>query len=451
MTTRKELAEAHGFARRRLVQAFVGGERGTREGDSTTVGRTVVGGAALTVLLLAGAAVAGFTGGRPPSGWLDSGSFVVAETGDQYVVVRGGDEKTAVLNRVPNYVSAQLVLGRTDLDPHRVDTDDIRRIRLGADLGIEGAPTGLPGPDGLVGSTWTACTADGRGVRLQIGDDPVVTEVPAGALLVSTGGDQRWLVAQDRQGTTRSYRLPDGRRGRTLADRLGFAPEAVQRVPAEWLALAEPGDPLDEKAFAVEQPGAVVQLPGAGQVRQGDLLRTPEGLFLVDGQGPRKLSEFAGRVHLLLSGDRVVESSSLQVPAQPAGTPENWPEVTPEPLVAPSGPPVACLVLHAGTRGSGRVSLATTPMSTPAALGVEAGETEVSLAPSSAALVRAAGGAAPDVLVGPRGRGFRLLDDDTVRALGYADVRPFEVPAAWLGFLPPGVDLSVEAARSGRS
>jgi hypothetical protein len=58
MATRSDLVEAYSFNRRRLVTAFVSGASGGREAEGARPGRTIVGGLALAVLLLAGAAIA---------------------------------------------------------------------------------------------------------------------------------------------------------------------------------------------------------------------------------------------------------------------------------------------------------------------------------------------------------------------------------------------------------
>ena len=56
MATKKDLVEAHAFSRRRLVTAFVSGAPGGREVEPVRPGRVLIGGVALSVLLLAGAA-----------------------------------------------------------------------------------------------------------------------------------------------------------------------------------------------------------------------------------------------------------------------------------------------------------------------------------------------------------------------------------------------------------
>ncbi|HSF37741.1 MAG TPA: type VII secretion protein EccB, partial [Nocardioides sp.] len=149
MATKKDLVEAHAFSRRRLVTAFVSGAPGGREVEPVRPGRVLIGGVALSVLLLAGAAIAGFLLGRPPAQWLDEGSFVISkDTGEQYVVLRGGDDP--LLQRVPNYVSAQLLLGQAELTPYTVRDKYIRTVQLGDDLGIDAAPASLPAAGELV-------------------------------------------------------------------------------------------------------------------------------------------------------------------------------------------------------------------------------------------------------------------------------------------------------------
>ena len=178
MATKKDLVEAHAFSRRRLVTAFVSGAPGGREVEPVKPGRVLIGGVALSVLLLAGAAIAGFLLGRPPAQWLDEGSFVISkDTGEQYVVLIGGADPR--LQRVPNYVSAQLLLGKDELTPFTVRDKYIRTVQLGEDLGIDAAPASLPSADELVNDGWTACTGDGVGIKLAIERTPSVEDLTA--------------------------------------------------------------------------------------------------------------------------------------------------------------------------------------------------------------------------------------------------------------------------------
>ena len=81
MATKRDLVEAYSFSRRRLVTAFVSGAPGGREVEPTRPGRTIVGGLALAVLLVAGAAIAGVFAPKDPEDWTKPGLIVSKETG----------------------------------------------------------------------------------------------------------------------------------------------------------------------------------------------------------------------------------------------------------------------------------------------------------------------------------------------------------------------------------
>jgi len=193
MATKKDLVDAQAFSRRRLVTAFVSGAPGGREVEPVRPGRVLIGGMALSVLLMAGAAIAGFLLGRPPAEWLKANSFVISQdTGEQYVVLRGGDDP--VIQRVPNYVSAQLLLGQAELTPSRVRDIDIRTVRLGENLGIEGAPASLPTADELVNDGWTACTAPDTEIKIAVQQQAGGVDLAGSAFLVSSD-KKLWLIA----------------------------------------------------------------------------------------------------------------------------------------------------------------------------------------------------------------------------------------------------------------
>ena len=66
MATHRDLVDAQAFSRRRLVAAFVSGAPGGREVEPVRPGRVLIGGIALSMLLMAGAAIAGFLQGGLP-------------------------------------------------------------------------------------------------------------------------------------------------------------------------------------------------------------------------------------------------------------------------------------------------------------------------------------------------------------------------------------------------
>jgi hypothetical protein len=453
VATKKDLVEAHAFSKRRLVTAFVSGAPGGREVEPVRPGRVLIGGIALSVLLLAGAAIAGFLVGRPDSAWLEEGSFVISkETGERYVVLRGGEDP--LLQRVPNYLSAQLLLGEPELTANRVSDTYIREVALGPDLGIDGAPT-LPAAGDLIDDGWTACTAGGSGVRLTLTEDPDVAELRGSAFLVSSGG-ARWLIAPGPEGSGHRLQLPaDPTDAGVIADRLGFgATSQASAVPEEWLNLFPAGPFLDVASFGISpaEIGTPADYAGAetdlSRFRVGDLVRTPSRSYLLGPDGPIPLSEFAAVVYDSVGSAAQDLDEELRVAPAETTYPQEWPADTPGP-----GPgPDLCAVLHPGTAGeAAEVVLAGSPAEGLAATDIGPKSHEVDVAPSGGAFVRAgADDAATDgtpYVIDTKAQKYPLLGPDVAPSIGYGDSAGPVVPNAWLELFEEGVPLSVNAAR----
>ncbi len=460
MATKKDLVEAHAFSRRRLVTAFVSGAPGGREVEPVKPGRVLIGGVALSVLLLAGAAIAGFLLGRPPAGWLDEGSFVISkDTGEQYVVLRGGEDP--MLQRVPNYVSAELLLGQANPTAHTVRDKYIRDVRLGPDLGIDRAPASLPDPDRLIADDWTACTADATGVQLTLGEDLQATEVADAAFLVRSD-DKLWLIAtQTREdgAPVQSYRFPmprDGVQADILADRLGF-PATAQApvVDASWLNLFQLGPDLDAAAFGLKDKGQPVPYAEAGSALQGrlvgDLVRAPgDKWYLLADASPMELTPFAAALYDTVGVAAVDLDERLDVSRQSQDFPVEWPRSIPANKPAGS----LCALLHPGTSAAAPtyVSLGHLPTGEADPTGVDAGRSSVYVQPSGGAYVLAGssalgaeGGTA--YVVDSKAQKYALIGPLVPQYIGYGEVSPPQVPDTWMEFFDPGVTLSLNDAR----
>ena len=118
MATKKDLVEAYSFSRRRLVTAFVSGAPGGREVEPARPGRTIVGGLALAVLLVAGAAIAGvFAPTHARRLERSTGLIVSKDTGAAYVIVEESERPGAAAGH--QLTCATLILGagrRADAD-----------------------------------------------------------------------------------------------------------------------------------------------------------------------------------------------------------------------------------------------------------------------------------------------------------------------------------------------
>jgi hypothetical protein len=455
MATKKDLVEAHAFSRRRLVTAFVSGAPGGREVEPVRPGRVLIGGVALSVLLLAGAAIAGFLLGRPPAQWLEAGSFIISkDTGEQYVVMRGGDDP--LLQRVPNFVSAQLLLEQADLTPFTVRDKYIRTVQLGEDLGIEGAPAGLPSTDELVDDGWTACTAPDAGIKVAIQQRPTVEDLTGSAFLVSSD-DEQWLIATaptvgNEPG--RAYRFPmpeDETQASTLGNRLGFG-ATVPEVDEEWLNLFRLGGSLEKDSFGVADEGQPVPYADTGtdlsQYRIGDLVRSASGsLYLLGDERPEELGDFAGKIYDVVGSSAIQLDGELSARFGDAGVPPEWPTGVPTAVFGGA----LCGVLHPGVGATPAVTLATNPTGAADPAGIAAGRHDVDVEPSAGAYVLSGSDDSDDAgspyVIDTKGEKYELIGTAVPDFIGYADVEPPLVPSTWLEFFESGVPLSTASAR----
>ena len=455
MVTKRDLAEAEAFGRRRLVTAFVSGAPGGREVEPARPGRTVVGSVALGVLLIAGAAVHGVLAGRTTVDWDNTGLVISQGKGQPYVITRSS--KHPVLHPVRNITSARLILG-SDVEPVIVPEDTIRAQAIGPEIGIPGAPAVVPDRDALVETGWSACTASQHGIRTYVSPRPQVVLAPHVGFVVQVGG-ARWLIATSKAGAgAYRYRLPPstgGAQERFLRSvGLGLGTEAV-RVPSQWLDLWPTGGELSWHSFGIAGSayaqgigyGVRIHVPD-GQV--GDLVQVGDKGYLLGPDGPIRLSAFAQRVYQASSppggGYRTFRQPTIDpdaVASRYAGA--SWPGG----LLTPAAGDL-CAVLHAKAGVRPEVALATDPGDLATAAGVPAEVRETGVAARSGALVLSA-----DFGQATRGLPYlvdlggnrHLLEGGAVERLGYAGLATPVVPDTWVRLFRPGAVLSPSLAR----
>ena len=456
MSTKKDLVEAYAFSRRRLVTAFLSGAPGGREVEPTKPSRGIVGGIALAVLLCAGAAIAGFLGGRPNSNWLEKGSFVISkDTGEQYVVLRGGDDP--VIQRVPNFVSAQLLLGEAAPDVYSVKDKYIRDVNLGEDLGIDQAPAGVPATDELIESGWTACTGDATGIKLNVDRTPQVTPEPTGAFAVKSESGGMWLIAASPEGEAHRFPFPRNATDRSsLLDALGFGAAELAPVVADpWLDLFPLGSGgLDADDFGVTRAGEPVDYSGEGTdlsaYRIGNLLEVEGGYYLLADDAPQRLDEFAAQVYRAVAEQPQQLATPLNARFRPAATPEDWPDAVP--TAVRDGE--MCAVLQTDDDGGSYTTLGSEPTEDASSEDVAPGSHEVDVDPSGGAYVLSGGETATEgggdgmpYVVDAKGFKYALIGPLVAEYIGYGGYDAPVVRDAWLEFFEAGVNLSVNDAR----
>ncbi len=461
MATKKDLVEAYSFSRRRLVTAFVSGAPGGREVEPARPGRSVVGGLALAVLLLAGAAIAGVFDKRPDDSWSEPGHLIVdSDSGALYVTLDDlpGIEEPR-LRSVVNVTSAQLILG-ADVEATEVPGDYIADEPKGPAIGIVQAPATVPSPDNLLNSGWTACTGTDRDVKVDLSDEPLVTAAPDSGLVVRNG-KQTYLIAEAPASTgaparAYSYRFPRSD-DESLYTALGVAiPDSAISVSDEWLDLFPVGGDLDAEGLGLTSVGDPLDASRGfpGKARVGDYFVRDGRTVVLTRAGAAVLDPFAlavlrnadfGR----FDPDEIAVDDDVEVQYdEPPFAAAHWPD---DVLTGPS--PLAtdevCAVLEPGPDQAPAVSVALSPIDT-ASADIESDAPTVTVMSGSGAFVRSAGwttdaGGSP-YLIDDRGISYPVRDDVSVENLGYADVPEMVVPDSWIELFADGVELSHDAA-----
>ena len=144
--------------------------------------RSMIAGAVLAILVVAGAGIYGFI--RPQPGVRDA-QIVATDDGALYVLL---DD---VMHPVPNLASARLILGQA-APVRKVSDRSLAEFPRGPQVGVVGAPATLAEPADADRSTWTVCeSAESSAVIVGAVDGTVAGRVDGA--LVSHGGTA-WLI-----------------------------------------------------------------------------------------------------------------------------------------------------------------------------------------------------------------------------------------------------------------
>ena len=104
MATKKDLVEAQSFAKRRLTTAFVAGAPGGREVEPNNPLKAIIGGVALSVVLILGSLAFGWFKSSLPDDWGNDRLVIAKQSGARYVSIK------KVLHPVINTTSARLLI-----------------------------------------------------------------------------------------------------------------------------------------------------------------------------------------------------------------------------------------------------------------------------------------------------------------------------------------------------
>lgn len=454
MTTKKDLVEAHAFSRRRLVTAFLSGAPGGREVEPSRPGRTILGGVALAVLVVAGGAVAHELAPRAQSGW-DQQGLVVTDHGSRYIVTRNQGQ----LRPVVNLTTAQLILG---LQPPTtvVAQSTVDKKTPGETIGILGAPESLPTKSDFITTGWTACTADAKGIQVDLASASQVTSAAGTGALVKAG-DQTWLIAESTSadGATQAYRflLPSSAAGLEQVIFDSSVPSTMT-VSQGWIDLFPQGTPLGQQGFAYPGFGGHTVLAGTSGIpanaRAGDLVTDGSRHYLLMPDGWVALTDFQAAVYESTphGGTTIhLENSSQPMtgPSSAVSLPQTqWPDRT---LAA--GGTTACAQLHAASGEAATVRLASPRPDSTAWPAVEPAADErpaVSVTPGKGSFFYTGSGTDTSgdqaYIVDSRGTANLLEGPSTLANLGLTGHKAPVIPDTWVKLLGTGKALDTDLA-----
>ncbi|GAB3686127.1 type VII secretion protein EccB [Saccharopolyspora tripterygii] len=467
MHSRSDQVQAHSFMSARVVSALVQAEP---DAPDPPLRRTPLGyviGLMLSMLIVAGFAVAGVLGFGGATDWSEPGKLIVEkETGSQYVLASDG-----TLRPVLNYASARL-LGASEVA--EVSDSTLSEVPRGTPVGIVGAPDGIPaGAAGGAGQAWLVCattTRDAAGaphatVSLHVGDtaDVEPAQQDEAVLVRSSAGDQ-YLVWRDKR---MKLSAP------WVAAVLGYDSSTALPVRDAFLNSTPSGPDLGPLRIpGAGQPGPALggQPTRIGQIFSVAVVGRPQTLYMLTTSG---LMPVNGTTAALAMGDpagggqatpRALSPAAMasvgQVPSSPlmAQLPDEPPRLLGTGQTGDPDAGTPCAQIEPGPRGAKTTLVSGWPDGgvVVGGPGIERDEftaDRIDVQPGAGVLARTL--PAPGVpgaglyLVTDSGAKYPVPGQSAAEALGYRLAEAVPVPAHLLSLLPTGPVLAPERAAGG--
>jgi type VII secretion protein EccB len=432
MASKKELIEAQGFSRRRLLSAFIGGAPGGKELEPAQPLRAVVAGVALTAMVVVGGVFYGLVNPGLPAGWENNRLILASDTGARYVSI------DSVLHPVINTASARLIIEAAEYKVITTKQATLDGLEIGATIGILGAPDSLPKPDQLVNDGWSACQRDGQ-TYLAVSEQ--VQGIATDDATVVRLGDQLYVISGEKR-----YAVdPDNEDSILRAVQLNSV--TPHEVDGTWLNLFVEGADL----APIVVPNAGERISGS-ELQIGSVVR-PDGsdeLYLVTEDADlAELSPLAFTLYMLGTGSTLggavdvspATIASMSNADEPAGG-VDWPTDALTPLVSDYS--TCALLTHVD--GVPKTVLSTLRADSP----LDDADLGVTVEGGHGALVRAGeGNSALVYLIDETATAYAIpgATEDVLARLGYSVDDFLDVTSGWLEFMAPGPALDIDAAR----
>lgn len=299
LTTRAQV-NGYRFLLRRLDHALIRRDVRMLHDPMRSQLRSLLVGAVLSILIVAGAAILAFL--RPQGAIGDELIVSGKQSGALYVVVHSQDGSIR-LHPVLNLASARLITG-SNAAPHAVADNKLDEYPRGPLVGIPGAPAALPGSDQGDRSQWALCESLGGGSRSSGGATTTVVAGPPrlGDRIGVAGGDSALLV---RHGD-KTYLIYDGKRAEVdpansvMSRSLSLSTARPRTVGTGFLGATDEVPPLAPPQIdraGQPGPGPLSKIPVGGIISVPSLARGGQpDLYVVLGGGVQPVTPFAAQV-----------------------------------------------------------------------------------------------------------------------------------------------------------
>jgi type VII secretion protein EccB len=473
--TSRPQVNGYRFLLRRLEHALIRGDSRMIHDPMRGQMRALLVGVVSAVLIAGAAGVLAFFKPAPNFG----DAAIMLNKSDGTLLVRIGDR----LHPVLNLASARLITGK-NLPPKEVDDKFLNAVGLGPTVGIVGAPNGVHGGDDMATSSWTVCdSTDVPSVNDQSAGPTVETSVLANDPVL--GGDIAEAAPQQMILTTAddtTFLIYDGVRAvidpanKVLYNALHLGDGEIRNVSPGLLnsfPLVDPITPITIQGFG--EP--TEYLPGTYRV--GAILKTVdsrgEHLYVVLREGVQLIS--AATADVIRYSNPQMAAPAAVSPAMVASVPivhtlrvDHYPTASPQ-LVRADPDRVVCMSWQRGNAAAEATSRllvghrlplpdGAQPVPLAGADGGGSGLDSVYLKPGTGEYVQSTGGEPDSRAKGPLfyvsdlGLRFHVQDEPTAAALGAVgtsepgrnDATPQPAPWPVLSLLPPGPELSQQAA-----
>ncbi|MEV0684064.1 type VII secretion protein EccB [Nocardia sp. NPDC050378] len=485
--TTKAQVNGYRFLLRRLDHALIRRDVRMLHDPMRSQSRSMLVGAVLGLIVVAGAAILGFL---KPQGAIGDALIVTGkQSGAMYVVVEAKEgEKT--LHPVLNLASARLIAGDAQ-SPKSVKDDKLGSLPRGPLLGIPGAPSALPGSKQGSSSNWTLCettqlSAAGSAAGATGGRTTAIVGKPElGDRVGVTGPDDALLVRRDEK----TYLVYRGTRAEidpnnsVVSRTLDLSGEQTRPIGSAVLGATTQAPPLTVPTIdraGEPGPGKLAGLPVGGIISVTGVQAAGEKtMYVVLADGVQPVSEFTAELLRNADSRGMREIAQLapdaldRLPVLNTLPIESFPERKPRILSAEDAP-VACVhwaknpgeATPQGQSVDGPAERATVTLLTgtelpladsakPVTLSTSDGTGDrmdaVYLPPSTGEYVQVTG-AEPGSLrreslfyVADNGIRYGIPDAATANVLGLGD-KPRLAPWSIIGQLVPGPTLSAKDA-----